>query len=184
MTERHTERPDTSERSVRLALPRDVEAVAVVQGRAWRLAYQEVLPGVVLDRIEQSARLQWAEAIERPPTSAHHLLVAVAAHSVVGFAAVQPEEDVPAQAGELTVLAVDPDHRGAGHGSRLLAAAAETLDIDGFATATAWLPEIATDVRDWLREAGWSEDGGRRELDLGADPGDTLVELRMHTALR
>lgn len=167
---------------VRLALPRDVAAVAAVQARAWRESYADLLPAVVLARLEPNARDEWSVAVERPPTSAHHLLVAVADGEVSGFAATAPADpdDGGPGTGALTVLAVDPPYRGAGHGSRLLQAVADTLCADGFASAVCWLPERDEVQQGFLASAGWAPDGARRELDTGTG---TLAEVRLHTAL-
>jgi ribosomal protein S18 acetylase RimI-like enzyme len=172
-----------SETFVRLALPRDIDAVAAIQARAWEDAYGELLPTVVRARLEPNARVEWTAALERPPTSAHHLLVATDGPEVVGFAAVEPADEGdggPGGVGSLTVLAIDPAHRAAGHGSRLLSAVAETLRIDGFSTAVCWLPETDEAQQRFLVDAGWGPDGARRELDMGTA---ALHEVRLHTAL-
>ncbi len=168
---------------VRLALPRDVGAVAAVQSRAWNADYADLLPAVVRARVETSAAATWAEAVERPPTSAHHLLVAVQEEVVCGFAAVvpaEPEDGGPTGVGALELLAVDPDHRRAGHGSRLLAAAVDTLRIDRFAGAVCWLAQADTVQTGFLTAAGWAVDGVLRELDMGDR---VLVEQRLVTRL-
>ncbi|HVV29710.1 MAG TPA: GNAT family N-acetyltransferase [Mycobacteriales bacterium] len=172
--------PDTH---VRLALPRDVAAVAAIQARVWRQTYRELFPEQVLAELESAATVQWTQAVMAPPTDAHHLLVALDGVRVVGFAAVAPSEDAdaePTQVGELAILTVDPSSRGAGHGSRLLSAAAETMATNGLRTATSWVPEADTALRHFLESAGWAADGARRSLDTGGAP---LVELRLHTAL-
>lgn len=168
---------------VRLALRRDVDAVAAVQARAWEETYGDLLPAVVRARLEPSARAEWAEALERPPTSAHHLLVATADEQVVGFAAVEPadaDEGGPTEVGAVSVLAIDPARRGEGHGSRLLTAVADTLQADRFRTAVCWLPEQDGPQQRFFVEAGWAPDGARRELDMGSG---LLHEIRLHTAL-
>lgn len=175
--------PATPEMHVRLALPRDVDAVAAVQARAWRASYPELLPAEVLDRLEPAARETWGRAVQQPPTDAHHLLVALSAGTVVGFAAVCPSEDAdadPRAVGSLAALVVDPAGRGHGHGSRLLAAAAETMRTDGLQTATCWVPAADARLRAFLEAAGWAPDGAARELDTGGGP---LRETRLHTRL-
>ncbi len=169
---------------VRLALPRDVAAVGAVQARAWREAYADLLPPLVLARLEATATAQWAEAVTRPPTSADHLLVALADGVVSAFAAVSPadpEDGGPIEVGVLAVLAVDPPRRGEGHGSRLLAAVADTLRADRFGRAVCWLPEGDEPQRAFLAGAGWADDGGRRELDMGAA---AMTQVRLVTDLR
>jgi GNAT superfamily N-acetyltransferase len=168
---------------VRLALPRDVPAVAAIQSRAWNADYPQLLPAVVLARVETSAAAQWAEAVDRPPTSAHHLLVALQDEVVVGFAAVvpaEPEDGGPTGTGALELLSVDPNHRRAGHGSRLLTAAVETRRIDRFTRAVCWLAEADRAQTAFLTATGWADDGARRELDMGTT---TLVEARLVTDL-
>jgi GNAT superfamily N-acetyltransferase len=168
---------------VRLALPREAAAVAAVQARAWGDAYAELLPAVVLARLESSARAEWESAIDAPPTAAHHLLVALADGVVVAFAATSPadpDDGGTTGMGALTVLAVDPPRRGEGHGSRLLQAVADTLRTDGFGTAICWLPESDTAQQQFLSDAGWGPDGTTRELDMGAA---TMTQVRLHTAL-
>ncbi len=76
---------------------------------------------------------------------------------------------------------IDPAARGVGHGSRLLAAVAETLRTSRFTGAVCWIPEQDTALRSFLETAGWGLDGGRRELDLGES---AITELRLHTDLR
>lgn len=168
---------------VRLALPREAADVAGVQAHAWGDAYADLLPAVVLARLEPSARAQWEEAIDRPPSAAHHVLVALAGGAVVAFAATapaEPQDGGPTEVGTLEVLAVDPPRRGEGHGSRLLQAVADTLRTDGFRSAVCWLPEPDAAQQRFLTDAGWGADGARRELDMGAS---TLTQVRLHTAL-
>ena len=85
--------------------------------------------------------------------------------------------------GELTDLTVDPHQRGAGHGSRLLQAAADTLVADRFSRAVSWLPAGDDTLRTFLTSAGWAADGAHRTLDLLGDGGTTLKQVRLHTAL-
>jgi ribosomal protein S18 acetylase RimI-like enzyme len=170
---------------VRLALPRDVGAVAAIQARAWRESYSSLMPAEVLSGIEETARAQWAAALAAPPTDAHHLLVSVvfgdAPERVVGFTAVAPSDDEdadPRRVGSLLTLLVDPDYRAAGHGSRLLAAAVDTMRANLLITATTWQPECDADMRRFLLTSGWAPDGARRDIDTGIA---TLTEMRLHT---
>jgi len=100
---------------------------------------------------------------------------------VVGFAAVGPTEDEdnnPQVTGSLVTLVVDPDHRGAGHGSRLLSAAVDTMRANLFSVATTWVTELDTALQELLADAGWAPDGVHRAIDTGAG---TITEARFHT---
>jgi GNAT superfamily N-acetyltransferase len=77
----------------------------------------------------------------------------------------------------------DPDHRGIGHGSRLLHAAIDTLRADGFQRATMWLNATADDLRAFLADQGWAPDGGSRQLDLYGDGAVVVKQVRLHTAV-
>ena len=170
--------------SVRAARPADVAAVADLQIRTWQAAYAHIVPARALARLDESqAEAAWRDAVERPPSPRHRLLVALDSDRLVGMAAIGParddDRDAPAD-GEIYVLLVEVGAtRGQGHGSRLLNAAIEQLRQDGFATALTWL--FATDVstRAFYEGAGWAADGATRELDMG----EPTQEVRLHTAL-
>ena len=145
--------------SVRSAVAADVGAVAAVQHRAWTTDYRELLPpGLLADLTPDALAEQWREAILTPPSPAHRVLVACAGSTVVGFAAVQGD-------GEIVAFWVDPAHQRRGHGSRLLAAVADTARELGLAELSTWcaLPDEAR--RRFFDSAGFDTDGGLRDLD-------------------
>jgi len=155
--------------TVRPARPADAEAMCAVQLRSWA--------GLDLDPTEVTIR--WREAVAAPPSPRHRVLVALEGVDVVGFAAFGPalDEDLdPATVAELYILVVDPDRRGAGHGSRLLAASIELLRTEGVITAVSWLRAGETG---FAEQTGWAADGARREVQ--ANP--PLAQVRLHTAL-
>ncbi|TDD38502.1 GNAT family N-acetyltransferase [Actinomadura sp. KC06] len=170
---------------VRPARRADAAAVAGIQVRAWRQGYRDLLPAAVLAEVTGPAALEvwrekWMEAATAPPSPRHRLLVAVASDLVVGFAAHAPAEDPdldPADTAELITLLVDPLHARAGHGSRLLAATADLLREDGFATLTTWAFEDDEVTRTFLGSAGWAPDGTARTLDMG----EPVRQIRLHT---
>lgn len=176
-----------ADRSVRVAWADDAPAIAALQARAWQQSYADLLPPAVLTGIEAEAFEQaWRQAIAKPPSARHRVLVALERNTVVGFAATSPSEDPDAEPrdGEVVAFHVDPDATGAGHGSRLVSAVADTLRADGFSHARVWL--IAGDdvVRQFLEPAGWAADGAHRQLDLTGDGSTTLRQIRLHTSLR
>jgi GNAT superfamily N-acetyltransferase len=176
----------TADRSVRTAWVADAAAIGAVQSRAWRAAYAGLLPAVALDALEPVALgEQWAQAVRRPPSARHRVLVALERASVVGFAALAPSEDPdadPVADAELIVLAVDPAHQRAGHGSRLLAAAADTCRADRVSRLSTWLLAGDDALRRWLESTGWAADGAHREMTLDDDSA-TARQVRLHTQL-
>ena len=172
---------------VRPAYPGDVAAVADIQVRAWSEGYGEILPPSALAELTSDEALglwrsRWAEAVAAPPSPRHRLLVAVDEGVIVGFAAHAPAGDPdqdPATTGELLTLLVDPAHRRAGHGSRLLAATVDHLREDGCETAVTWLFAADEALRAFLVSAGWAPDGAHSKGDLG----EPVAMVRLHTGL-
>jgi GNAT superfamily N-acetyltransferase len=175
-----------ADRSVRIAWADDAPAIAAVQARAWRQSYAGLLPADVLADVDAEAFAQtWRQAIARPPSARHRVLVALERNSVVGFAATAPSDDPDAEPidGEVVALHVDPGATGAGHGSRLVSAVADTLRADGFSHARVWVIAGDDALRGFLEPAGWAADGAHRQLDLTGDGTTTLRQIRMQTNL-
>jgi ribosomal protein S18 acetylase RimI-like enzyme len=186
---------------VRAARESDAAEVARVQVECWRTGYAGIIPDEVLAELtsEEAAgrwRERWAEAIAKPPTSRHHVLVATTTDSagqsvaagtrpdrvIAGFASAGPASDEdkwPATDAELYELHVAPGRTGQGHGGRLLHAVADTLAEDRFTQVSAWVLEADTAMRQFLETAGWAADGAHSHLDMGA----RVPIVRLHTAL-
>jgi GNAT superfamily N-acetyltransferase len=164
-----------------------VDAVADIQVRAWREGYGDILPAPVLAEMTGGEavglwRERWAEAVAAPPSQRHRLLVAVDEGVITGFAAHAPAGDPDQDAGttgELLTLLVDPAHRHAGHGSRLLAATVDHLRDDGCATVVAWVFAADDVLRGFLGSAGWAPDGAHSKLDMG----EPVSMVRLHTGI-
>jgi GNAT superfamily N-acetyltransferase len=176
-----------ADRSVRIAWADDAPAIAAVQARAWQQSYADLLPAQLLASVDAEAFAQtWRQAIVKPPTARHRVLVALDRNTVVGFAATAPSEDPDAEPadGEVVAMHVDPDATRAGHGSRLVSAVADTLRADGFSHARIWLLAGDDAVRRFLEPTGWAADGAHRQLDLTGDGTATLRQIRLQTDLR
>ena len=181
---------------VRAARGADAAGVARVQVDCWRAGYAGIIPDAVLAELtsQEAARRwqeRWAEAIAKPPTSRHRVLVATTTEPVsggrperviAGFASAGPASDEdrwPATDAELYELHVAPGRTGQGHGGRLLHAVADTLAEDRFTRVSAWVLEADTATREFLESAGWAADGAHSQLDMGV----RVPIVRLHTAL-
>lgn len=167
--------------SVRLARTSDVDDVARVQVAAWRAAYAQVLPPEVLDGLDvDEIAWEWGRSLLQP--GSHRLLVAIGAQGqVVGLAALGPSADPDAAAaGEIVLLAVDPDHWREGHGSRLLQASIDHLIGAGHREAVTWVPLDDEARRAFLMSAGWGPDTAYRDREVGDR---VLREVRLVTVI-
>lgn len=165
---------------VRPARAGDPESISAVQARAWTMAYGNLLPEVTVAALTPAALLPaWREVVSRPPSPRHAVLVAVADDIVVGFASVGPSPDPDAgpDTGQLGVLAVDPLHQRAGHGSRLLSAVVDHLRTHALTALTVWVPEVDLARTKFFTSAGMVADGAKRSF-AGAGE-STVTEVRL-----
>ncbi|HEV7195107.1 MAG TPA: GNAT family N-acetyltransferase [Pedococcus sp.] len=179
------QRGPLADASVRLARVSDAPAVGIVQSVVWREAYAEVVPAEAVESFEpQAFGNAWRRSLGDPPPGVHRLLVACAGDQVVGFAAIGPSQDpdTSPETGELTALGVHPNARRAGHGSRLLNAAVDTLRGAGATAMSIWV--LATDegTRAFLTRSGLAPDSAFRDRVVSPD-GDTAREVRLMASL-
>jgi ribosomal protein S18 acetylase RimI-like enzyme len=175
----------TADVSVRIAWAADAPAVAALQVRAWQERYADLLPAGVLEDLPVDAfTAQWERSIARPKEARQRVLVGLERATVRSFAATAPATDAdadPSRDAEITEFIVDATTRGAGHGSRLLHAAVDTLRSDRFTRATLWLVSTDDELREFLVRQGWAADGAFRELDLYGDGTVSVRQVRLHT---
>jgi GNAT superfamily N-acetyltransferase len=158
-----------------------------VQVTAWRRDYADLLPGQTLDELDADTFADvWRTSVVKPGDARERVLVALERNVLRGFAVTIPSPDPdsdPVTDAEIAELVVHPEHRGGGHGSRLLHACADTLRADRFTRVTTWLTVADDDRRRFLTESGWAPDGAHRELDLRGDGSVRVKQVRLHAAL-
>lgn len=166
-----------SDVAVRHARPVDADAIGRVQSQVWRDAYADLLDERILAAfVPEPFTRAWQEALAKPPSSWHRLMVATQGTQVVGFVAFTPAEDDGAA--QIVAMGVAPDHRRQGHGSRLLNAAVDTLRVGDFEQLQVWVLESDEYGQGFLAKAGLQRDDAIR--DRVVDPGGrTAREVRM-----
>jgi len=169
--------------SARLAWPDDAAAIVRVQLASWR--ENALVPAEEVDALDPAELTErWAATISRPNDARMRVLVALERADVRGFALVHPSYDPDSDQvadGEVAELVVEAEHQRAGHGSRLLQAAVDTLTADRFTRAVWWVGATDDVLRAFVTESGWEPDGAHREL--GAASGATVKQVRLHTSL-
>lgn len=159
---------------VRPARPGDETAIGRVQVDSWIAALGTRLGRRRHEAFDREAVVAgWANAITSPPTPGHRVFVAEHRGEVCGFVAVSPPRDIIA-------LEVCPAKRRRGHGSRLLAAAADHLRAHGATEMRMWALADDTVRADFLTVAGFGEANMARELD---GPGIAIPEKLWHSSL-
>ncbi len=171
--------------AVRTGRPTDAPAVGLVQAFVWQHEYADVLSREVLDALTGPRfAAVWRRSLENPPTPRHRLLVATAGPQVVGYVAVGPAGDEPGLTHGSTAMLYDggvhPEARRAGHGSRLLNAAVDTLRaaFEELTAVATWVLADAEQTRAFLQGAGFAPDGAWRDRVVD-DDGRTAREVRL-----
>ena len=171
--------------SARLAWPDDAPSIARIQLQSWRESFADVIPADVLAAVDPVAMSErWSSIISTPKDARLRVLVALERADVRGFALVHPSHDPDSDQvadGEVGEFVIDPAHQRAGHGSRLLQAAMDTLQADTFTRALWWVTSTDDILRSFVTESGWEADGAHREL--AAETGSTVKQIRLHTGL-
>lgn len=172
--------PPMPDVSVRTARVDDADGMGAAQAASWREAMSAALPESTLALFDPDAfAATWRASLSEPPTPTHRALVATDAGTIVGITALGPTEE--AGVGELLALSVAPAARGAGHGSRLLNAAVDTLRANGFHSVLCWAPVADEITQQFIRNAGLAPDGAYR--DRAVDDTHTLREVRLTASI-
>lgn len=193
----HAQGP-TADVSVRPAIPEDASLIGALQARSWRAALIDLLPVESLEALDADAfTASWHTAITAPPSAEHRVLTACAGADVVGFIAFAPAsgpvdgagdgdvahaDDAPPRAAEVVALEVDADRTREGHGSRLLAACADTVRDAGGLRIQTWARDGDEARTRFLSSAGFAPAGVRRTLDV-PDARSPLVEIAWYAEL-
>ena len=161
-------------------MPAEAVDVARLQRRSWSAvpALAGAMSGISADETVRA----WHDAIVKPPLAHCRVLVAIGSGSIVGFAVTGPSNDPDAEPtdGLIAEFVIDEPSIEAGHSSRLINAAVDTLRADGYTVATMWLPADADSTREFLVGCGWATDGAHREMGVDDDSA-TMKLIRLVT---
>ena len=166
---------------IRLAIPEDAPAVAVIHVRCWQFAYRGIVPDAILDILSIPAHEQlWGYALGNP-TSDRRLWVADDNRAVVGFCETGPssDDDATPDTAEVGAIYLEPERIGTGVGRPLFQHAVDDLCERGFRCATLWVFRDNPRARQFYEAAGWHPEAERTRT-----RGDALVvEIRYRTQL-
>jgi GNAT superfamily N-acetyltransferase len=158
---------------VRPARPADASEIARIQLATWRTAYRRLLPRSVLAELDEAWMAeQWLAAVEDPPSSRHHIMIAIEQSGPP-----QDESDVEPRVESRVESNAEPAVRSHVVGF----AATGPADEAALAPEEKPLPETTAAITDLLVEPRWGRRGhGSRLLAAAvagwrADGFDTAV---------
>jgi GNAT superfamily N-acetyltransferase len=164
---------------VREATAEDASDIARVHVASWRATYPGIVPSHVLETLSIERReAYWRETAANPGDL--RVWVAESGGRIVGFASDGPcrDEDLPAGAGEIQAIYLEPDAWGRGIGRALFERAVADLRGRRFEPLVLWVLTDNVRGRDFYERQGWRPEGGARELDFNG----TRVEERRYAA--
>lgn len=171
--------------SARLAWPEDAAAISRIQRAVWQADPDSARGTVMLEGISEQTQFEsWQRTISAPPYARVRVLVALEGPNVRGYALLHPSADDDADSIaelEIAELAIDPSHRGAGHGSRLMQACVDTASADNAEELIWWLGAGDDELRSWVTSSGWQSDGAHREFE--SPDGTRLKQVRVRTRI-
>ena len=150
------------------------------------MSHAEVLGQGALDMLDASAiEAQWASAVSSPPGSglprAGRVRRTDGRRRGVRRPVPTPEgRPFDAPGGAILALEVEPAHQRVGHGSRLLAAAVDTLREDGADQVHTWVLDGDDARAQFLSSAGLGPDDVVRELVSGRMPDGSTRTVTEH----
>jgi GNAT superfamily N-acetyltransferase len=155
--------------AVRPATIADAHPIAALAARAWRAAYAGLLAPDILTHLDAEEQAhEWAGYLSGLPTPDRVWVIDLAG-AVCGFARTGPcpDADLPAGAGEVHGLYLDPDRIGTGLGRRLYGHAVCDLVERGHDPIAVWHFAENRRAARFYERAGFALDGARRPSGFG-----------------
>lgn len=164
---------------IRKAEAGDAAVIADIQVRAWRVAYQGLMPPETLAglKVETGVEL-WTRLLTKP----HRTLVAEGVEgSVAGYCSVVPDRQGGDGVAEIAALYVSPEQWRQGCGRRLCGTALAAAVADGFTAMALWVLRGNVRAISFYEQMGFSPDGTTQVERLG--DGTEVAEIRMRRRL-
>lgn len=156
--------------TVRLATADEASTIAGVHVQAWKWAYRDLLPRIVLDAMATERRTAiWRDTIVSRDESASRVWVALHAGHIVGFTVT----GAPQQSGystdtaEVHAIYQLEEVARTGVARTLLVRALGDLRARGFRLGILWVLNVNARARRFYERGGWQADGGARTDTVG-----------------
>lgn len=150
---------------IRAATPDDAHAIAEVQVRGWRAAYQGFLSAQILDDLSVGLREDsWRSMLAEDDQPAMTLVSEDEDGAIIGFCSLAlPSRDEQAgeRTAEIAAIYVDPARWGNGVGKALLGQALQDLPSEDWDEATLWIFMRNAQGRAFFARSGFRLDGAK-----------------------
>jgi ribosomal protein S18 acetylase RimI-like enzyme len=165
--------------SIRESTPADLDALATVLRRAWRVAYRDLLPPAYVAAPPKEALVSRFRDLYR--TGDARIAVATRGGTIEGFVTYGRSRDGDAaeHVGEVRTIYVDPGSWRSGVGRALLEHAMLDLQRDGFSEVTVWSAADNDRANTFYDSQGFRLDGGKQRREQFGD----VQELRYRRKL-
>lgn len=166
---------------IRLASPADALPIAVVNVRAWRVAYRGHMPDAGLDALDPAERaMRWSRTLLDPAVV---VFVAIQGLELVGYSSFRPSSDRDAtpKTGELGAIYVDPAHWRRRHGRALIDAVLGAARERSLEDVSLWVLATNSAARAFYEKVGFAPDGGvRTETVFGTSVDEVRYRRRVY----
>jgi RimJ/RimL family protein N-acetyltransferase len=163
--------------AVRSCEPRDAVALAAIHARAWRAAYESLMPAVFLDEFEASRAAAWQRYLNDPEMPPIYVSLRPDGAPSGFIALAIPSRDDRGSV-EVAALNVDPAAWGHGAGTALMSAATRHFQDLPQETATLWVVDGNARAQRFYERLGWRYDGITK-----THVGTGVLELHMRLEL-
>ncbi len=165
---------------IRRALPEDAQAIAKAHVDSWRSAYRGLVPD---DRLERLDYVRGAERFhDTIVTGPEEIYVAEEAGTIAGFLVLGPCRDAGVDresTGEIRGMYLSPEYWRRGVGRSMCREAEGMLKSRAYSRVVLWVFEDNQRARRFYEAMGFTADGARKVLDMGA----SLNAVRYHKAI-
>lgn len=149
---------------LRDAVTDDVDQIAALHSRVWRLTYANLAPQVMFDAIRDDGRINHWRSVLAPndnKAAKQTVVVAASANAIAGFISVGPPRASEfGERGEIKQLYVDQTAQRSGLGRRLLSAGARHLRTQGYTSVGLAVVEGNDPALSFYKAAGGADIGG------------------------
>ncbi|MDD5017345.1 MAG: GNAT family N-acetyltransferase [Eubacteriales bacterium] len=160
--------------TIRYADINDAKTLGGILAQSWRVAYQDIVPGEILDRFNAKYRQKCFEA--QLIAGEEDYAVVLSDGQEAGFICIGAcrDDDMDEECGEIWGMYLLPEYWRQGIGTALMRWGMDELKKRGYTKAVLWVLEENTGARRFYEKCGFACDGTAKSIEIGKK----LIECR------